>query len=119
MGASEWTVIGTGIAIIVANAGLFAWLRGDLAKLSRHVDALSERIANAGLFAWLRGDLAKLSRHVDALSERIRTLRAHGPHGEDGSADAGSPDPDRAQTPRMTPPRPLSRARLTVPPRET
>ena len=45
MGATEWTVVGTGIAIIVANAGLVAWLRGDLAKLAERVNTLSERMA--------------------------------------------------------------------------
>ena len=45
MDATSWTIIGTGIAIIIANAGMFAWLRGDLAKLAGRVDALSERMA--------------------------------------------------------------------------
>ena len=45
MDATALTVVGTGIAIIVANAGLFAWLRGDLAKLAERVNALSERMA--------------------------------------------------------------------------
>ena len=45
MDATSWTIIGTGIAIIIANAGMFAWLRGDLAKLAGRVDSLSERMA--------------------------------------------------------------------------
>ena len=45
MVATSWTVIGTGIAIIIANAGMFAWLRGDLAKLAGRIDSLSERMA--------------------------------------------------------------------------
>ena len=45
MDATSWTVIGTGIAIIIANAGMFAWLRGDLAKLAGRIDSLSERMA--------------------------------------------------------------------------
>ena len=45
MDATSWTIIGTGIAIIIANAGMFAWLRGDLAKLTGRVDSLSERMA--------------------------------------------------------------------------
>ena len=44
MDATSWTIIGTGIAIIIANAGMFAWLRGDLAKLAGRVDSLSERV---------------------------------------------------------------------------
>ena len=42
MTADTWAIIGT---ILVTNIGLFAWLRGDLAKLSGRVDALSERMA--------------------------------------------------------------------------
>ena len=42
MTAHTWAIIGT---ILVTNIGLFAWLRGDLAKLSGRVDALSERMA--------------------------------------------------------------------------
>ena len=45
MDATSSTIIGTGIAIIIANAGMFAWLRGDLAKLAGRVDSLSERMA--------------------------------------------------------------------------
>ena len=66
MSASEWTVIGTGIAIIVANAGLFAWLRGDLAKLSGHVDALSERI-NA-----LSERMARMEGKMDLLMQGLQ-----------------------------------------------
>lgn len=42
MTADTWVIIGT---VLVTNIGLFAWLRGDLAKLSTHVDTLSERMA--------------------------------------------------------------------------
>ena len=45
IGSIEWTVIGTGIAIVVINAGLVAWLRGDLTRLADRVNALSERMA--------------------------------------------------------------------------
>ena len=45
MDATSWTIIGTGIAIIIANVGMFAWLRGALAKLAGRVDSLSERMA--------------------------------------------------------------------------
>ena len=42
MTADTWAIIGT---VLVTNIGLFAWLRGDLAKLSARVDSLSERMA--------------------------------------------------------------------------
>ena len=49
MTADTWAIIGTGIAIIAANAGTFAWLRGDIAKLGDRVTAmeieLRERMA--------------------------------------------------------------------------
>ena len=70
MGATEWTVIGTGIAIIAANAGLFAWLRGDLAKLSArvdsHVDVLSARI-NA-----LSERMARMEGKMDLLMQGLQ-----------------------------------------------
>lgn len=40
MGPVEWTVIGTGIAVLSVNLGLFAWLKSDVAKLD-----VRERIA--------------------------------------------------------------------------
>lgn len=40
MTADTWVIIGT---VLVTNIGLFAWLRGDLAKLAARIDSLSGR----------------------------------------------------------------------------
>ena len=40
-----WTIIGTGIAIVVMNIGLFAWQKSDMAGLNDRLDGLQQRIA--------------------------------------------------------------------------
>ena len=41
MTADTWAIIAT---VLVTNIGLFAWLRGDLAKLSGRIDSLYGRV---------------------------------------------------------------------------
>ena len=57
------TVIGTGVAIIVVNFGLFAWLRSD-------IKALDDRVRNHG------ERLAKLEGLLEGLREAISGRRA-------------------------------------------
>ena len=58
----EFTIIGTGIAIIVVNAGLFAWLRGDVARLTARVNTMEVE---------LRERMAKLEGLLEGLRESI------------------------------------------------
>ena len=62
----EWTVIGTGLTVLVANIALFAWLRGDVAKLSERVNAMEIE---------LRERMAKLEGLLEDLRESIAGRR--------------------------------------------
>ena len=46
MSPEALTIIGTGIAIIVVNIGLFAWVRSDVADLKRGQTRLEERLVS-------------------------------------------------------------------------
>lgn len=61
-----WTIIGTGIVIIVANVGLFAWLRGDLVELAKRVDSLSERVDS------LSERMARMEGKMDLLLQGLQ-----------------------------------------------
>lgn len=51
MGSTEWTVIGTGFAILAVGGVGYRLLHGDLAELRRDVSELRERMARLeGLF---------------------------------------------------------------------
>ena len=80
-----FTVIGTGIAIIVVNIMLFAWLRSDIRALRDRVDKLEERMIQletelrdrmATLETELRERMAKLEGLLEGLRESITGRRA-------------------------------------------
>ena len=80
MSTEAFTVIGTGIAIIVVNIMLFAWLRSDIRALRDRVDKLEERMIQletelrermTQLETELRGQMATLETE---LRERMAKL---------------------------------------------
>lgn len=66
--------IGTGIAIIVVNAALFAWLRSDIHAVRDRVAKLEERMTK--LETELRERMAKLEGLLEGLRESISGRRA-------------------------------------------
>ena len=58
-----WAIIGTGLAIIAANAGTFAWLRGDIAKLTERVTAVEIE---------LRERMARMEGKMDLLMQGLQ-----------------------------------------------
>ena len=74
MSTEAFTVIGTGIAIIVVNITLFAWLRSDIHAVRDRVDKLEERMTK--LETELRERMAKLEGLLEGLRESITGRRA-------------------------------------------
>ena len=68
------TVIGTGIAIIVVNIALYAWLRSDIHAVRDRVVKLEERVTK--LETELRERMAKLEGLLEGLRESITGPRA-------------------------------------------
>ena len=65
----EWTVIRTGIATLVVQAGLFAWLRRDLGNLAKRVDAMADQVRQLG----------ERTAKVERLLEGLRPTPSPGP----------------------------------------
>ena len=85
MSTEAFTVIGTGIAIIVVNIALFAWLRSDIHAVRDRVAKLEERMIQletelrgqmTQLETELRGQMAKLEGLLEGLRESITGRRA-------------------------------------------
>ena len=85
MSTEAFTVIGTGIAIIVVNIALFAWLRSDIHAVRDRVAKLEERMTQletelrgqmATLETELRERMAKLEGLLEGLRESIIGRRA-------------------------------------------
>ena len=74
MSTEAFTGIGTGIAIIVVNVALFAWLRSDIHAVRDRVTKLDERMTK--LETELRERMAKLEGLLDGLRESISGRRA-------------------------------------------
>ena len=69
MSTEAFTGIGTGIAIIVVNVTLFAWLRSDIHAVGDRVVKLEERMTK--LETELRERMAKLEGLLEGLRESI------------------------------------------------
>ena len=63
MTADTWAIIGT---VLVTNIGLFAWLRGDLAKLSARIDSLPARVDS------LSERMARMEGKMDLLLQGLQ-----------------------------------------------
>ena len=66
MTTDTWTIIGTGIAIVVVNLGLFAWLRSDIREVRVRMNTLDIE---------LRERMAKLEGLLEGLREAISGRR--------------------------------------------
>ena len=74
MSTEAFSIIGTGIAIIVVNTALFAWLRSDIHSLRDRVVKLDERMTK--LETELRERIAKVEGLLEGLRESISGRRA-------------------------------------------
>ena len=70
MTPETWTIIGTGVAVIVVNLGLFAWLRGDMASLRSDIGKLTDRVAK--LENELGERIARLEGKMDLLLQGLQ-----------------------------------------------
>ena len=81
MTPDTWTIIGTGIAVVVVNVMLFAWLRADLRDMRVRIDRLEvefrERMAEVReRMAEVRERMAKLEGLLEGLREAVAGRRA-------------------------------------------
>ena len=70
MGSTEWTVIGTGFAILAVGGVGYRLLHGDLAELRRDVGELCERMARD--VGELRERMARLEGLFEGFTRRDR-----------------------------------------------
>ena len=71
MSTEAFTIIGTGIAIIVVNVALFAWLRSDIHALRDRVVKLDERMTK--LETELREQMTKLETELREQMTKLET----------------------------------------------
>ena len=81
MTPDTWTIIGTGIAVVVVNVMLFAWLRADLRDMRVRIDRLEvefrERMAEVReRMAEVCERMAKLEGLLEGLREAVAGRRA-------------------------------------------
>ena len=63
MTPETWTIIGTGVAIVDVNLGVFAWLRSDVARLTDRVAKLENELGER---------IARLEGKMDLLLQGLR-----------------------------------------------
>ena len=74
MTPDTWTIIGTGIAVVVVNVMLFAWLRADLRDMRIRIDRLEVEFRER--MAEVRERMAKLEGLLEGLREAVAGRRA-------------------------------------------
>ena len=74
MTPDTWTIIGTGIAVVVVNVMLFAWLRADLRDMRVRIDRLEVEFRER--MAEVRERMAKLEGLLEGLREAVAGRRA-------------------------------------------
>lgn len=74
MTLDTWTIIGTGIAVVVVNVMLFAWLRADLRDMRVRIDRLEVEFRER--MAEVRERMAKLEGLLEGLREAVAGRRA-------------------------------------------
>ena len=74
MTPDTWTIIGTGIAVVVVNVMLFAWLRADLRDMRVRIDRLKVEFRER--MAEVRERMAKLEGLLEGLREAVAGRRA-------------------------------------------
>lgn len=74
MTPDTWTIIGTGIAVVVVNVTLFAWLRADLRDMRVRIDRLEVEFRER--MAEVRERMAKLEGLLEGLREAVAGRRA-------------------------------------------
>ena len=75
MGSMEWTVIGTGIALLVVMTGLFAWMRSDTEKLGARLERRMEQL-NEQTNQRMDQQSEQTNQRLDLLSEQHQQLAA-------------------------------------------
>ena len=74
MTPDTWTIIGTGIAVVVVNVMLSAWLRADLRDMRVRIDRLEVEFRER--MAEVRERMAKLEGLLKGLREAVAGRRA-------------------------------------------
>ena len=76
MTPDTWTIIGTGIAVVVVNVMLSAWLRADLRDMDMRVRIDRLEVEFRERMAEVRERMAKLEGLLEGLREAVAGRRA-------------------------------------------